>query len=126
MLLIFGLHAIPCALTFLTSLLSLCVCTQHGRDAAWIAFIDVDEFLFPAPSSSSSPSSPSSPKLPQILEGYKQYAGVVVPWTLFGSSNHTAAQPGLVIENYVWRYVLHRTGSKTCMGTFIRSRLPSL
>ena len=106
----------PSALTFLC----LCVCAQHGRDAAWIAFIDVDEFLFPSPSS---PSSPSPLPLPQILDGYKQYAGVVVPWTLFGSSGRTEAQPGLVIENYVWRYVLHHTGNKSCLGTFVRTPL---
>lgn len=77
---------------------NMCV-HKHGHEAAWLAFIDVDEFLFAAPPSPGFP----PPSLPVALEAYKDYAAVVVPWYLFGSSNHTESPSGLVIENYTWR-----------------------
>ena len=76
---------------------------KHGDDARWLAFIDVDEFLF----------SPRGP-LPSVLKGYEQYAGIVIPWLLFGSSNHTDSPRGLVIENYVHRKRLPECNGGTC------------
>ena len=65
----------------------------HRDDARWIAFLDVDEFLF----------SPTGTVLPELLPTYERFPGVVVDRAEFGSSGHTAKPHGLVIENYVER-----------------------
>ena len=54
------------------------------------------------------PSPPSAPRthaptLPELLSAYESYAGVVVHWLVFGSSHHTSAPKGLVVENFAWR-----------------------
>lgn len=57
----------------------------------WILTIDVDEFLRPIDNTDVKEWLHSfSPKVSQIL----------VPWTIYGSANHTSRPDGLVIENY--------------------------
>jgi Glycosyltransferase family 92 len=69
-------------------------CLESNRDAArWIAFIDLDEFLF----------SPTLAPVPDVLIDYEQHPAVVVNWAYFGTSGHKTPPQGLVIENYVWR-----------------------
>jgi hypothetical protein len=65
----------------------------HRHDSRWIAFIDLDEFLF---------SSTLEP-VPAILRDYEKHPGVVVNWVMFGTSGHVTKPPGLVIENYLRR-----------------------
>jgi hypothetical protein len=67
---------------------------RHGPESRWIAFIDLDEFLF----------SPTGSTLPDMLAGYEQHPGVGVHWCVFGGSGHVRKPGGLVIESY-----LHRT-----------------
>jgi hypothetical protein len=64
---------------------------EHRRDTRWIAFIDVDEFLF----------SPTYKLLPEVLSELEPWPGVGVNNALFGSSGHLTKPPGLVIENYL-------------------------
>ena len=63
---------------------------EHGDEARWIAFIDLDEFLF----------SPTGRPLPEILRGLRALARVGVNWAVFGPSGHERKPPGLVVENY--------------------------
>jgi Glycosyltransferase family 92 len=65
----------------------------HRGDARWIAFIDVDEFLF----------SPEGRPVPQVLSEYESYPGVGVNQALFATSGHETRPEGLVIENYPFR-----------------------
>ena len=65
---------------------------RHRDDSRWIAFIDVDEFLF----------APEQP-LPDVLAGYESWPGVVVNRAAFGPSGHELKPPGLVIESYLMR-----------------------
>ena len=65
----------------------------HREDARWIAFIDIDEFLF----------SPTGAPLPEVLREYEQFPGVVVNRAEFGPSGHQTKPAGLVIESYVQR-----------------------
>jgi hypothetical protein len=65
----------------------------HREDSRWIAFIDLDEFLF----------SPTRRPLPEILAEFEQWPGVGVNWATFGDSGHLTQPPGLVTENYVRR-----------------------
>ncbi len=66
---------------------------QHREEARWIAFIDVDEFLF----------SPSGRPLPEILRGFDTQAGVVVNWRIYGANGYRQPPEGLVTENYLLR-----------------------
>jgi Glycosyltransferase family 92 len=66
---------------------------RHGHESRWIAFIDLDEFLF----------SPTLEPLPEILRDYEAHAGVLANWAMFGSSGHRTPPPGLVTESYRWR-----------------------
>ena len=63
---------------------------QHRRMSRWIAFLDDDEFLFPA----------AENDLRDVLSQYEPYAGVAVSWLLFGSNGHRARPSGSVLENY--------------------------
>ncbi|MFC3652667.1 glycosyltransferase family 92 protein [Dyella humi] len=65
----------------------------HGNEADWIAFIDVDEFLF----------SPNATLLPDVLAEYADHPGVGVNWVMFGSAGHTHKPTGGVLENYLRR-----------------------
>ena len=74
----------------------------HRDDSRWIAFIDIDEFLF----------SPTWQPLPEILRDYEEYPGVAVNCVVFGTSGHQTPPPGLVIENYTRRLGLDRPRSR--------------
>jgi hypothetical protein len=75
------------ALAYTHSLLSF------GNQWRWMAFIDIDEFLFPA----------ESDDLRTLLEGYAELPGVAVFWSMFGTSGHLTKPEGLVIQNYTLR-----------------------
>jgi hypothetical protein len=66
---------------------------ENGDRSRWIAFIDLDEFLF----------SPTGQSLPELLTEYEGWPGIGVNWAVFGSSGHATRPPGLVIENYLMR-----------------------
>ena len=68
----------------------------HRYDSRWIAFIDLDEFLF----------SPTGQPLPEVLADYEEWPAVALRWALFGNSGHETKPPGLVIENYLRRIEL--------------------
>ena len=59
----------------------------------WVAFIDIDEFLF----------SPTGQPLPKVLRPYEGHAGVIVNWQCYGSSGHETRPDGLTIESYTRR-----------------------
>jgi hypothetical protein len=66
---------------------------RHRDESRWIAFIDLDEFLF----------SPTGSPVPDLLKEFERFPGVAVNWAMFGSSGHRTKPPGLVIENYLRR-----------------------
>ncbi|OGW75558.1 MAG: hypothetical protein A2Z72_01380 [Omnitrophica bacterium RBG_13_46_9] len=66
---------------------------NHRKEARWIAFIDIDEFLFPAHESC----------LPDALRDYERFPAVGVHTILYGSSGHAKRPEGLTIENYTRR-----------------------
>jgi glycosyl transferase family 92 len=66
---------------------------EHSGDARWIAFLDIDEFVF----------SPAGATLPEVLRDYEQFPGVVVNRAEFGPSGHRTKPEGLVIESYLQR-----------------------
>jgi hypothetical protein len=71
---------------------SLCL-EAHRDDADWIAFIDIDEFLF----------SPEGP-LPAVLDRYTAYPAVVANWAVYGPGGHdTPPAHGRVVESYLFR-----------------------
>jgi hypothetical protein len=66
---------------------------RHRDDARWVAFMDIDEFIF----------SPTGAPVPEVLRQFDHLPGVGVPWAIFGTSGHETRPPGLVIENYTVR-----------------------
>lgn len=66
---------------------------RHRTDTRWIAFIDLDEFLF----------SPTGKPLPEILRGFDLHPGVLVQWRMYGTNGWENPPEGLVTENYRWR-----------------------
>ena len=73
------------------------ILARHGDDADWIAFIDADEFLLPAP-----PRCSLRPIL-AALANQPAVGAVAVNWTVYGSSGETCARPGLVVERFTAR-----------------------
>lgn len=67
--------------------------TEHADDSRWIAFVDVDEFLF----------SPRGKPLPEVLERYERWPGVGVNRVTFGTSGHEQRPEGTVVESYTRR-----------------------
>jgi hypothetical protein len=69
-------------------------CIERYRDdSCWVAFIDLDEFLF----------SPTGRRLPGVLPEYEPYPAVVVNAAVFGHSGHRFRPDDLVIDSYVNR-----------------------
>lgn len=66
---------------------------RHGEESRWIAFIDLDEYLF----------SPTLRSVPEVLADYEEWPGVVVHWATFGTSGHRTKPTGSVIESYLRR-----------------------
>jgi Glycosyltransferase family 92 len=66
-------------------------CLEVNRDATrWMAFLDDDEFLFPA----------AADTVPEVLKQYESFAGLAVCWLVFGSSGHQTRPPGLVTTTF--------------------------
>lgn len=66
-------------------------CIRRFRmEARWIAFLDVDEFLF----------SPETRDLRKVLPRYEGYPAIFVYWILFGSGGHVNRPEGSIIENF--------------------------
>ena len=78
---------------------------RHGSQSRWIAFIDVDEFLF----------SPTQTPVPEMLTRYERWPGVGVHGGVYGGSGHLLKPDGLVIESY-----LHHT-SEPLRNRWIKS-----
>jgi Glycosyltransferase family 92 len=66
---------------------------NFGPQFRWMAFIDLDEFLFPV----------SATNLVEVLSRYEDCPCLCVPWFMFGFSEHESRPAGLVIENYTQR-----------------------
>jgi hypothetical protein len=66
---------------------------RHRADARWIAFIDLDEFLF----------SPTGRSLPSVLSAFRSWPGVAVCSRYFGFGGWDEPPDGLVIESYLMR-----------------------
>jgi hypothetical protein len=71
----------------------------HRDDTRWLAFVDVDEFLF----------SPTGKSLPEVLADFEFAPGVGVNRAVFGTSGHSTPPDGLVIENYLLRAKIGNT-----------------
>lgn len=66
---------------------------RYRNESRWIAFIDLDEFLF----------APNAESLPDVLSEYERFPGIVVNWQVYGSSGHKKKPEGLVIENFTMK-----------------------
>lgn len=69
--------------------------STFGHIWRWMAFIDIDEFLFPA----------AKDNLVDVLKDYEDLPSLVAFWSMFGHSGHLTRPEGLTIENYTTRAV---------------------
>jgi hypothetical protein len=67
---------------------------EYGGESRWIAFLDLDEFLF----------SPSHRPVSELLRDYERWAAVGVNRATYGTSGHKEKPDGLVIESYVMKW----------------------
>lgn len=73
-------------------------CLQRARGRwRWIAFIDIDEFLF----------SPSGRSLPEVLRRFEPAPGVVVHWQCYGSNGHRLRADQPVTQRFTRRAPTH-------------------
>eukprot|EP00026_Physarum_polycephalum_P006101 Phypoly_transcript_06142.p1 GENE.Phypoly_transcript_06142~~Phypoly_transcript_06142.p1 ORF type:complete len:442 (+),score=55.82 Phypoly_transcript_06142:96-1328(+) len=88
-------------------------CTTNFKDSAqWLAFWDIDEFVY-LPE--------GHENLPKLLDTYvaeREWDNILIPWAVFGSSNHSEAPGGLVMNSYRWRYSLLQFGVSKSGGKF--------
>lgn len=61
--------------------------------ARWLAFLDIDEFLF----------NPTGNDVPAALRSYEDEVGVDVHWICYGSSGHAEKPEGSVRDSYLYR-----------------------
>lgn len=66
---------------------------NYGQESEWIAFIDLDEFLFPT----------HEDDLKELLDEFQDYPAIGVNWLNFGTSGHETKPIGLQIENFTKR-----------------------
>lgn len=59
----------------------------------WLAFIDIDEFLFAL----------DGRPMSECLAAYDDVPAVSVPWVMYGTSGHECPPPGRVTESYLMR-----------------------
>lgn len=67
--------------------------SRFGSQSQWLAFIDLDEFLF----------SPEQKPVPDILHEYVASPAVAVNWVMFGSAGHETAPQAGVLDSYKLR-----------------------
>jgi hypothetical protein len=69
---------------------------HHSTRFAWVAFIDIDEFIMPLGG--------GSIRAHLLRSEYEPYGAIVLNWQIFGPSGHAARPEGLVIENFTQRF----------------------
>jgi len=62
----------------------------HRKIVTWMAFIDIDEFIYPN----------SELKLAKILDNYSEYSAIQIPWRTFGPSGNIVVSDLGVVFGY--------------------------
>lgn len=84
---------------------------RHRDDSRWIAFVDIDEFLF----------SPAGRPLPEVLTRYERWPAVGVNRVTFGTSGHETPPPAPVLESYT-RRLAHPHARKPAVKSIVDPR----
>lgn len=63
---------------------------KHKRDARYIAFIDIDEFIVPI----------KHPTIPEYMHSLGRFASVQINWIVYGSGGAKTRTNGLVIDRF--------------------------
>jgi len=79
---------------------------QRANEARWLAFFDIDEYLF----------SPERMDIRPILEEYVSLPGVIVYSPYFGSSGFEHRPPGRLVETLTKRSTLDFRSAKTIVN----------
>lgn len=76
---------------------------RHGMDTRWMAFIDIDEFLF----------SPAKDDIARVLADYREVPGLMIFSPYFGSAGHEQRPQVPITRAFTKRAPLTRTTAKT-------------
>ena len=68
-------------------------CREYAKSTEWVAFIDIDEFIYPIGDFS----------VKRVLKDFRRGTTILAQWLTFGPSDHVRRPPGLVLENYTLR-----------------------
>lgn len=68
-------------------------CRKEYRSYNWVAFLDIDEYLYCR----------SGRPAISVLNDYNSYAAIEAGWIIFGTSDHKTKPEGLTIDNYTMR-----------------------
>ena len=80
---------------------------RHGHECRWIAFLDLDEFLF----------SPTGRSLPEVFVLFEQHPAVGVSRAWMGTAGHQTRPEGLLLANFNSR--LHLTELNSSMKSIV-------
>jgi hypothetical protein len=68
-------------------------CAAYKLEFDWIAFIDSDEFVLPA----------DPIPINAFLSRFDAYAGIAIPWAIYGANGHETFPETLVVESFTRR-----------------------
>lgn len=63
---------------------------KHRFDTRWIAFIDLDEFIFPV----------KDKTIPEFLNRFENFSAVEINWLIYGSGGAKTKEPGTMMERF--------------------------
>jgi hypothetical protein len=66
---------------------------NFGAAFRWVAFMDIDEFIFPVQAAT----------IEEALQAVNGFPNVSLPWHMFGRSGHQSKPAGGVLKNYLLR-----------------------
>jgi hypothetical protein len=84
--------------------------SNYGKSSDWLAFLDVDEFLF----------SQTGGLLTSILAKYEEYGGVCANWRLFGTSEIDNIPPGFLMVELLTQCTLVDHGRNRRVKSIVR------
>lgn len=84
---------------------------KYSKLFRYLAFIDCDEFLFPVDEKETVLS-----VIEKTMKQDRHAGGIAVNWVMYGSSGHETKPKGLLIENFLWRAIPPKPGTR-CVKT---------
>ena len=88
---------------------------KYGKECAYMAFIDCDEFICPLEKGFT-----IKEMLDSRCMSHSNAGGVALNWCMFGSSGYEEKPKGLLIDNFIWRAKLPEGRGNDYIKTIVR------